>query len=151
MKALSNIHRATTPVEVGVTGPVVGRASRTFVPSLTKAAAAVLAVGLCTAVSAGAEDSAAPTFSFSSFGTLRLVHSSEDRADFTSSPFKPTGAGFTRVGMRRDFVRNVDLKLQIDPTRNGAGSAGTLSDLQSSFKPGGTVNLLSAKWYVFVF
>jgi hypothetical protein len=37
----------------------------------------------------------APTFSFSGFGTLGVVHSSEDRADFTTSPLAPTGAGYT--------------------------------------------------------
>lgn len=34
-------------------------------------------------------------FSFSGFGTLGLVHSSEKNADFTSSAFKPDGAGFS--------------------------------------------------------
>lgn len=37
-----------------------------------------------------------PMFSFSGFGTLGVVHSSEDQADFTSSVFKPNGAGYTR-------------------------------------------------------
>jgi predicted porin len=34
-------------------------------------------------------------FSFSGFGTLGVVHSSENKADFTSSVFKPGGAGYT--------------------------------------------------------
>jgi len=34
-------------------------------------------------------------FSFSAFGTLGVVHSSESRADFASSTLVPTGAGFT--------------------------------------------------------
>jgi hypothetical protein len=38
-----------------------------------------------------------PMFSFSGFGTLGVVHSSEDRADFAGASFKPTGAGFTRA------------------------------------------------------
>jgi len=38
---------------------------------------------------------ATPAFSFSSFGTLGLVHSSEDQADFTSSILKPNGAGYS--------------------------------------------------------
>lgn len=36
-----------------------------------------------------------PIFLFSAFGTAGVVHSSEDRADFTSSIFKPNGAGYT--------------------------------------------------------
>jgi hypothetical protein len=47
-------------------------------------------------------------------------------------------------GVRWDFVKNVDLKLQCDHIRLGAGSAGTLINLQPGFKPGGTVNLFSA-------
>jgi hypothetical protein len=39
--------------------------------------------------------SGAPLFSFSGFGTLGVVHSSEDRADFTASPLAPNGAGYT--------------------------------------------------------
>jgi hypothetical protein len=42
------------------------------------------------------DDSSAPMFSFSGFGTVGVVHSSEDFADFTSSIFKPNGAGYTR-------------------------------------------------------
>jgi hypothetical protein len=48
------------------------------------------------------------------------------------------------AGVRWDFVRNVDLKLQYDHTRLGAGSPGTLINLQPGFHPGGTVNLFSA-------
>ncbi len=47
------------------------------------------------------------------------------------------------VGSRWDFMKNVDLKLQYDHTRLGAGSPGTLIDLQPDFRPGGTVNLFS--------
>ena len=47
------------------------------------------------------------------------------------------------VGSRWDLMRNVDLKLQYDHTRHGAGSPGTLSNLQPGFRPGGTVDLVS--------
>ena len=47
-------------------------------------------------VHAAADDLEASKFSFSAFGTLGLVHSSEDRADFTASPLQPNGAGYTR-------------------------------------------------------
>jgi hypothetical protein len=36
-------------------------------------------------------------FAFSAFGTLGVVHSNEDRADFTTSPLSPNGAGFTHL------------------------------------------------------
>jgi hypothetical protein len=45
--------------------------------------------------------------------------------------------------VRWDSIKDVDFKLQIDHSRNGAGSPGTLSDLQPGFQPGGTVNLFS--------
>jgi hypothetical protein len=47
------------------------------------------------------------------------------------------------VGSRWDVTNNVDLKLQYDHTRLGAGSQGILINLQPGFQPGGTVNLLS--------
>jgi hypothetical protein len=49
------------------------------------------------AVGARADDPDMPMFSFSGFGTVGVVHSSEDQADFTSSFFKPNGAGHTRA------------------------------------------------------
>ncbi len=43
-----------------------------------------------------AEDSGTPMYSFSGFGTLGIVHSSENQADFVSNQLKPNGAGYTR-------------------------------------------------------
>jgi hypothetical protein len=47
------------------------------------------------AVGVRADDADAQMFSFSGFGTLGVVHSSENKADFTSSIFKPQGAGYS--------------------------------------------------------
>jgi hypothetical protein len=47
------------------------------------------------------------------------------------------------VGARWDFMKNLDLKLQLDHTRLGAGSAGALINVQPDFQRGGTVNLFS--------
>jgi hypothetical protein len=47
------------------------------------------------------------------------------------------------VGARWDFMKNVGLKVQYDHTRLGAGSPGTLTNIQPGFAPGGTVNLFS--------
>ncbi len=47
------------------------------------------------------------------------------------------------LGSRWDFMRNVDLKLQFDHITLGAGSAGTLINVQPGFQPGATVNVLS--------
>lgn len=59
------------------------------------AATALLAFGLC-AAGARAADADRPLFTFSGFGTLGIVHSSEEQADFVASPSKPRGAGFSR-------------------------------------------------------
>jgi Gram-negative porin len=48
------------------------------------------------------------------------------------------------VGARWDFRKNVDLKLQYEHIRLGAGSAGTLSNAQPGFQPGSTLNVFSA-------
>jgi hypothetical protein len=50
----------------------------------------------------------------------------------------------TSAGVRWDFAKNVDLKVQYDYIRLGAGSPGALSNLQPGFQPGGTVSLFSA-------
>jgi hypothetical protein len=48
------------------------------------------------------------------------------------------------VGTRWDFMKNAAFKVQYDHTRIGAGSPGTLINIQPGFAPGGTVNLFSA-------
>jgi hypothetical protein len=48
------------------------------------------------------------------------------------------------VGSRWDFMKNVDLKLQIDHSRHGPGSSGDLTNLQPGFRPGGEDNLFTA-------
>jgi hypothetical protein len=49
----------------------------------------------------------------------------------------------TSVGSRWDVVKNVDLKLQYDHINLGAGSAGTLINVQPDFQRGGSLNLIS--------
>jgi hypothetical protein len=59
--------------------------------------AAALLVALHVADAVADDDAAARMFSFSGFGTFGLVHSSEQQADFTSTIFKPNGAGYSRA------------------------------------------------------
>jgi hypothetical protein len=51
--------------------------------------------------------------------------------------------GTVSIGVRWDFMKNLDLKLQLDHSRPGAGSAGNLGNLQPGFRPGGSYNLVS--------
>jgi len=48
------------------------------------------------------------------------------------------------IGARWDFMKNFDLKLQIDHTRLGAGSYGALENVQPGFHLGSTVNVFSS-------
>lgn len=55
-------------------------------------ACSVFAVA-CPATAIGSNDSPSPTFSLGGFGTFGVVHSDQDRADFTAQPFEAEGAG----------------------------------------------------------
>jgi hypothetical protein len=76
--------------------------------------AVMLAAMLGYAASATADDDpGARMFSFAGFGTLGVVHSSEHDADFTSSSFKPTGAGYSH-----NWSADVDSLLAAQVTAN---------------------------------
>jgi hypothetical protein len=47
------------------------------------------------------------------------------------------------IGVRWDFRKNLDLKVQLDRMNLGAGSVGTLTNIQPGFQPGSTVYLFS--------
>jgi hypothetical protein len=47
------------------------------------------------------------------------------------------------AGVRWDFIKNFDLKLQFDRINLGAGNTGTLVNVQSGFVPGSTVYVFS--------
>jgi hypothetical protein len=68
----------------------------------------------------GGADPDGSTFSFNGFGTLGVVHSSEDKADFVGNFFQPNGAGFTHR-----WSPGVDSKfgLQMDANFNDRISA----------------------------
>jgi hypothetical protein len=71
-----------------------------------------------------AEEGNASMLSFNGFGTIGVVHSTEERADFTSSAFKPNGAGYShnwsvdvdsRIGaqLSADFTPQLSAVLQV--------------------------------------
>jgi hypothetical protein len=62
-----------------------------------RSAGALAALGLAALGTGLARaDDATPSFSFSGYGTLGVVHSDNDRADYLVDGFKPNGPGFTR-------------------------------------------------------
>lgn len=54
-----------------------------------------LAVIAAHSAAASAADTERSIFSFNAFGTLGIVHSNEDQADFVGSVFQPDGAGYS--------------------------------------------------------
>jgi hypothetical protein len=66
----------------------------------------VALLGIPIGAYAAGDATSASMFSFSGFGTLGVLHSSEDRADFTASPLAPDGPGFSDA-----WSPNVDSRL----------------------------------------
>jgi hypothetical protein len=60
-----------------------------------KLTAVALAVAAVCPAAANAFDLNPEVFSFSGFGTIGAVHSSEDQADYTAGAFQPNGAGYS--------------------------------------------------------
>jgi opacity protein-like surface antigen len=78
-------------------------------------AAVLLAILSGPASFAAADDPAASLFSFGAFGTLGMVHSSEHQADFTSTIFKPNGAGYTH-SWSSDVDSRIGAQITANPT-----------------------------------
>ena len=74
---------------------------------------AIIVVAMLSSASVCAEDedSKGSMVSFSGFGTLGLVHSSEDRADFTANLLQPNGAGYTH-----SWSSDIDSRLGVQAT-----------------------------------
>ncbi len=73
--------------------------------------AAAAAVMFVCVTAAGAQVVETPKYSFNAFGTLGVVHSDEDQADFASNSVVPDGAGYTR-----DWSPEVDSVLGLQLT-----------------------------------
>lgn len=74
-------------------------------------ALALAVVASTLAVLAKAQAADAPDLAFNGFGTIGVVHSSEDRADFVSDVFRPEGAGYSG-----DWSAKVDSRLGLQLT-----------------------------------
>jgi len=76
-----------------------------------KLTALAVAVAAACPASAFAFDLDPEVFSFSGFGTLGAVHSTEDQADYSSGAFQPNGAGYSH-----DWSFDVDSLLGVQMT-----------------------------------
>jgi hypothetical protein len=117
------------------TTPTPDRGLMNYAHRLPIAIAVIAMTSACYRFDTAAADdkTGASMFSFHAFGTLGAVHSSEDNADFTSSTFKPDGAGYTRpwsanvdsrVGgqVTADFTPRLSAVLQLIAEQNYANS-----------------------------
>jgi hypothetical protein len=78
--------------------------------------ACMLVVVMCYPLRAVGDDPNSSMFSFNGFGTAGVVHSSEDQADFTSTVFKPNGAGYSH-----NWSADVDSRIGAQATANFTG------------------------------
>jgi hypothetical protein len=98
---------------------------------------ALMAMPLC-AEGADTVDqgSGAQPFSFSAFGTLGEVHSSQDKADFTSSIFQPNGAGYThRWSAAVDSLIGAQLTANIVPKLSAVLQVIAEQNYDGTFRP----------------
>ena len=88
------------------------------------------------AAGARAEVPATPVFSFSGFGTVGLVHSSEDQADFSSSITKPNGAGYSHSWSADvDSLIGAQLSARITPRLSAVLQLIAEQNYDSSYRP----------------
>jgi hypothetical protein len=78
-----------------------------------KQSIAVMVALLLHATAAGAQVTETPNLLFNGFGTVGVIHSDEDQADFVSSTLAPDGAGHTR-----NWSFEVDSRLGLQLTAN---------------------------------
>jgi hypothetical protein len=92
-------------------------------------------VMLCATAASGAEP-AKPVFSFSSFGTLGLVHSDEDRADFATTASKPNGPGYSHSWSADvDSLAGAQLSARITPRLSAVLQVIAEQNYDSTYRP----------------
>ena len=96
----------------------------------------VLLVIALHAVGARAQEAETPLFSFNGFGTLGVAHSSENKADFTSSIFKPNGAGYSHA-WSADVDSLIAVQASANPTRRLSAVLQVISEQRydGSYRP----------------
>ncbi|WP_305633111.1 porin [Methyloversatilis sp.] len=96
---------------------------------------ALLALALL-AAGARADAPVTPGLTFNGFGTLGLVHSSEDQADFVASTLKPSGAGHTRSWSGHvDSVIGAQLTATLTPRLSAVVQVVAEQNYDNSYRP----------------
>ena len=95
-----------------------------------------LATALYTLWASSAWAADGPSYRFSGFGTLGLVHSSEDNADFTTLTTQPNGAGHTRnPSFSLDSKLGAQVDAKLTPDISATAQAAALLQKDNSFGP----------------
>jgi hypothetical protein len=91
---------------------------------------------LLVAASAGAQPDTAPNVSFNSFGTLGVVRSSEDEADFVADSYRPEGAGqSSEWSAKVDSRLGLQLTAEFDSRWSGVVQTVVEQRYDDSFSP----------------
>jgi hypothetical protein len=117
---------------------------REFIPTLQAGrfmsrfliSVSIIATALFAPVIQAADEPETPVFSFSGFGTLGAVHSSEDQADFTASLSKPDGAGHTHAWSADvDSLIGAQLIVHLNPKLSTVVQVISEQDAFGSYRP----------------
>jgi len=97
---------------------------------------AVFLAGLMSAGACPAQDSDTPRFSFDAYGTLGLVYSSEDQADFVGNLFQPEGAGHSsQFSYKIDSRLGLQLTAHLTPRLTGVVQVLTEQQPRGDIRP----------------
>lgn len=97
---------------------------------------AMLFSGLMLTGATLAQDSDTPRFWFDAYGTLGLVYSSEDQADFVGNLFQPEGAGHSReVSHKVDSRLGLQVTAQFTPRVSGVVQVVTEQESDGDVRP----------------
>lgn len=100
---------------------------------LIRMAALALVLGV---PAAAAEDAGSSIFSYNAFGSLGVVHSSVDQADFTAFESQPNGAGYTQAwSLAPDSRLGAQLSAQFTPQLSAVLQVLTEQNYRNSWQP----------------
>lgn len=98
--------------------------------------AAVFLAGLLWAGTSSAQESDTPSLSFDLFGTLGLVYSSEEEADFVGNLFQLEGAGYSsQVSSKVDSRLGLQVTAELTPKLSGVVQVVTEQEADGDIRP----------------
>jgi hypothetical protein len=103
---------------------------------LLKTVACSILAAACPATAIGSDDPQSPMFSVGGFGTFGVVHSDQDKADFTAQPFEAEGAGHShRWSAGVDSLFGLQATDQLTPKLSAVLQVISQQNYDGSFTP----------------